>query len=174
MIVTAVNRWLAALRIMHPTAFVVRALILLAGIATLSLLGSRSWNVGDLVWVFTLPLLVVSTVNPDSAAPVCFIGIVAADWVIQSDGQLDAPVVVCALLLLVMHLVASYAGQVPSYAAARLTAVRRWLLPATVAAGVAVLVAAVSSAADGRPGSLVLTCAALITVALLGWFVGAS
>ena len=174
MIVTAVNRWLGALRIMHPTAYLVRATILLAGLAALVVLGAMPWNAGDLVWLFTIPLLVVSTTLPDSAAPLCFTAVIGLDWIIQGGGRPGVPVVLCTLLLVVLHLATAYAAQVPSYAAAQWSAVRRWLLPATVAAGLAVVAAALSTAADGRPGSLVLTCAALLAVSLLAWFVGAA
>ena len=173
--VTAVNRWLAALRIMHPTACLVRAVIFVAGAAALVVLGSMPWDVADLTWAFAFPLLLVSTTLPDSAAPLCLIGVVGLDWMVESGGGGPGwQAVLCALLLLVVHLTAAYAGQVPSYAASSPAAARRWLLPATVAAGVAVLAAALSTAADGRPGSLVLTCAALIAIALLAWFVGAA
>lgn len=174
MTAATINRWLAALRIMHPTAFLVRGTVLLSGIAVLTLLGTRPWNVADLVWVTALPLLLACTVLPDSAASVCFIGIIGADWVIQSDGRPGVPIVVCALLLVVLHLASAYAGQVPSYAASSPAAVRKWLLPATVASAAAALAAVLSAAVDGRPGSLVLTCVALVAVALLSWFLGAA
>jgi hypothetical protein len=174
MIAMRINRWLAALRTSHPSALLARLVILAAGVAALVLLGAQTWNVADLVWYFAIPLLVVSTTSPDTPAALCFIGVVALDWLVESPARPGWQVVVFALVLLVMHLTSAYAGQIPSYAASGWRAVRKWLLPATVAGAVAVFAAALSAAVDGRPGSLVITVAALAGVGLLAWFVSAA
>lgn len=174
MIARWINSRLAALRTSHSSALLVRLVIFLAGVAALGLLAAQPWNVADIVWYFAIPLLLVSTTSPDTPAGLCFIGLVALDWVIESSSRPGWPVVVFAVVLAVMHLASAYAGQIPSYAASGLTAVRKWLLPATAAAAVAVFAAALSAAADGRPGSLVITVAALIGVGLLAWYVSAA
>ena len=174
MIARWINGRLAALRTSHPSALLVRLVIFLAGVAALVLLSAQSWNVADIVWYFAIPLLVVSTTSPDTPAGLCFIGVVALDWVIESSSQPGWQVVVFAIVVVVMHLASAYAGQIPSYAASGLKAVRKWLLPATVASAVAALAAALSAAADGRPGSLVITVAALVGVGLLAWYVSAA
>jgi hypothetical protein len=153
MIARWINSRLAALRTSHPSALLVRLVILLAGVAALVLLGLQSWNVADIVWYFAIPLL---------------------DWVIESSSRPGWQVVMFAIVLVVMHLASAYAGQIPSYAASGVKAVRKWLLPATAASAVAVFAAALSTAADGRPGSLVITVAALIGVGLLAWYVSAA
>jgi hypothetical protein len=174
MIAMWINSRLAALRTSHPSALLVRLVIFLAGVAALVLLGSQSWNVADIVWYFAIPLLLVSTTSPDTPAGLCFIGVVSLDWLVESSARPGWPVVVFAIVLVVMHLASAYAGQIPSYAASNWRAVRKWLLPATAASAVAVFAAALSAAVDGRPGSLVITVAALIGVGLLAWFVSAA
>jgi hypothetical protein len=174
MIALRINRWLAALRTSHPSALLARLVVLVAGVAALVLLGAQSWNVADLAWYFAIPLLMVSTTSPDTPAALCFIGVVALDWLVESPAGSGWQVVVLALVLLVMHLSSAYAGQIPSYAASGWRVARKWLLPATVAAAVAVLAAALSAAFDGRPGSLVITVAALLGIGLLAWFVSAA
>jgi hypothetical protein len=174
MIAMWINSRLTALRTSHPSALLVRLVILLAGVAALVLLSAQSWNVADIVWYLAIPLLLVSTTSPDTPAGLCFIGVVALDWVIESSSRPGWQVVLLAVVLLAMHLASAYAGQIPSYAASGLEAVRKWLLPATAASAVAVFAAALSAAADGRPGSLVITVAALVGVGLLAWYVSAA
>jgi hypothetical protein len=174
MIAMWINRRLAALRTSHPSARLVRLVILLSGVAALVRLGAQSWNVADVVWYVAIPLLVLSTTSPDTPAGLCFIGVVAVDWVVESPGRPGWQVVVFAVVLVVMHLASAYAGQIPSYAASGLRAIRKWLLPAAAAAAVAAFAAALSAPADGRPGSLVITVAALVGVGLLAWFVSAA
>jgi hypothetical protein len=80
--------------------------------------------------------------------------------------------VVIALAFLLLHLASAFAGQLPEYAAVAPSAPRRWVLPATTAAGVAVLAALAAELVRdaGRPGALLVTVAAIAGLTGLVWY----
>lgn len=170
MIAERINHWLATVRAAHATAVLARLVILAAGLLSLIVLTGRPWDLPDVIWYAGLPLLVISATVPDSASPLLFVATVATGWLTAGDG-VEMAVAVIACCLVVFHLAAAYAGQVPSYAVPGPGVVARWLLPATVAGAVAWIAAALSAAVNGQPGSLGVTVAALAGIGAVAWFV---
>ena len=74
--------------------------------------------------------------------------------------------------MLFRSLATAFAGQLPSYGRAGRRAVRRWVLPATIAALLAPVVAIAAALVRGAdvPGSLVVTVGALVGATAAVWF----
>jgi hypothetical protein len=79
---------------------------------------------------------------------------------------------VTGIALLVVHLASAFAAQIPSYGKVGPRVLRRWLLPATIAALVGPVVAIAAALVRGAdvPGSLLVTVGALAAATAAVWF----
>ena len=90
-------------------------------------------------------------------------------------GVLVARLVIAAagiVALVVVHLAAAFAGQMPSYARVHRAALRRWWLPGAIAVVLTPAVAVATALIRGAdvPGSLLVTVAAITLTATTIWF----
>jgi hypothetical protein len=167
-----ITNWLAQLRASGLASLLSRLVVAIAGTVALVVPTVQSWDQLDLVPLLGVPLLLVSIVLPDSTAAGIFLVVVAGGWIARAPGEVGFSVVVTAIALLVVHLAAAFAAQIPSYGKVSRRALRRWLLPAMIAgllAPVVALAAAVIRGA-GVPGSLLVTVAALAAATVAVWF----
>jgi hypothetical protein len=166
------TRWLAEIRASGSASLIARAAIALAGTIALLIPAVQSWNQLDAVPVVGVPLLVVCIVLPDSAAALVFIVLVALGWIVRAPAEVSVSVVITGIALVVVHLASAFAGQIPSYGQVSRRAVRRWLLPATVALllGPVVAIAAALVRGAAVPGSLLVTVGALAAATAAIWF----
>lgn len=167
-----ISRWLAELRATGHGPLVARLATAVSGTVALVLPGLLPWDQMDLIPLLGAPLLVAAVVLPDSAAGLLFLVVVAGGWLVRAPAEVGWAVVVTAIALLVFHLSAAFAGQLPSYGQVSRRALRRWLLPATVGAALAPL-AAVGAALvrdAAVPGSLLVTVGALTAATVAVWF----
>jgi hypothetical protein len=173
--VTAAERisiWLAELRASGWASLLARLAIGAAGAVALVVPGVQSWDQLDLVLVLAIPLLLASVVLPDSAAPLLFLVVVTGGWLLRAPSEVSWSLVITGIALLVVHLAAAFAAQIPSYAQVSRRALHRWLLPATIAAllGPVVAIAAALVRGAGVPGSLLVTVGALAAATAAVWF----
>lgn len=167
-----ITRWLAELRASSRAALLARLAIGLAGLVALVLPGLQSWDQMDVIPLIGAPLLLASVVLPDSTAALLFLVTVSIGWLLRAPSEVGSAVVVTGIALLVVHLASAFAGQIPSYGQVSKRALRRWLLPATVAAllGPVVAVGAALVRDAAVPGSLLVTVAALVAATAAVWF----
>ena len=167
-----VTLWLAQIRAASSAALAARLAIAVAGAVALVLPGLQSWDQTDLIPIAGTVLLVVSIVLPDSAAALMFLVVVAGGWLLRAPSELSWDLVVTGIALLVVHLASAFAGQIPSYARVNPQALRKWLLPTTIAVLLGPVVAVAAAAVRGAevPGSLLVTVAALIAATAAVWF----
>lgn len=167
-----ITLWLARIRASGRATVLSRLLIGAAGAIALLVPGSRPWDQLDLVPVVAAPLLVACIVVPDSAAVLVFMVVVSGGWLLRAPANVDWGVVVTGIALLMVHLGSAFAAQIPSYAKVERSALRRWMLPATVAVALGPVVAMAAALVRGAdvPGSLVLTVAALAATTSAIWF----
>jgi len=167
-----ISQWLAQLRATGSATWVARSAIAVAGVVALVLPGLQSWDQMDAVPVVGSFLLVACVVLPDSLAALMFLFSVCLGWLLRAPNELGSALVVTGIALLVVHLAAAFAGQIPSYATAGRHVLRKWLLPASIALllGPVVAVAAGLIRGAGVPGSLLVTVAALATATAAIWF----
>lgn len=164
--------WLASMRASGRAAVTARLLIVGAGLAAIVLPASRPWDQLGLIPWLAVPLLVACAAVPDSAAALFFLLVVTGGWLLRAPGDVSWDVAATGIALLVVHLAAAFAAQLPSYAKVERRAVRRWLLPATVSALLGPL-AAIGAALvrdAAVPGSMVVTVAALAAATAAVWF----
>jgi hypothetical protein len=167
-----ITQWLMQLQAMSSATWAARSAIAVAGAVALVLPGLQSWDQMDAIPVAGALLLVASVLLPDSLAPLLFLGVVCLGWLMRAPSDLTWPLVLTAIGLLVVHLAASFAGQIPSYAVVGRQALRKWLLPATLATLLAPLVAIAAGIVRGAGvrGSLLVTVAALVAATSAVWF----
>ena len=170
-----INLWLTRARAAGRASALSRLLVLVAGSLALLVSGSRPWDQLDLVVYVAVPLLIVTIALPDSAAPLGFLVAVAGGWLFRAPPEPGWDVAVVGTALVAVHLGAAYAAQLPAYARADRSTVRRWLLPATIALVLGPVVALASALVRGAdvPGALVLTVAALAVVTGTIWYAAA-
>ncbi|ADB30531.1 hypothetical protein Kfla_1430 [Kribbella flavida DSM 17836] len=166
------TRWLAELRGTGQGSLYARTLIAFAGVVALVVPAVQPWDAADVVPVVGLPLLVVCVVLPDSLAALCFLLLVVAGWLLRAPADVGWGTVVTGLALLLLHLASAFAAQLPSYVRIGRSALRRWLLPATVAALLGPVAAVGAALVRGAevPGSLLVTVAALAVATAAIWF----
>jgi hypothetical protein len=169
-----ITLWLALIRASSLATVLCRLTIAAAGTVAVLLPASRPWDELNLIPVLAVPLLLVCVVLPDSAAPLFFILVVAAGWLQRAPSGVGWDVVLTGIALLVVHLASAFAAQFPSYARVERRALRKWLLPATIALllGPVVAVAAALIRGAAVPGSMVVTVAALAAATGAVWFAG--
>lgn len=167
-----VTRWLAELRASGRATLLARMAILLAGVVALVLPGLQPWDQMDLIPLVGAPMLLICVVLPDSAAALVFLVVVAGGWLARAPNEVSWVLVVTGIALLVVHLASAFTAQLPSYAQVSGQALRRWLLPATIAGLLGPLVAVAAAVVRGAdvPGSLLVTVAALATGTAAVWF----
>ncbi len=153
-------------------AVLVRALILLAGAVALLVAVLRPFDYPDMFGYAALAVLLWCVLQPDSPAALLFIGLVGIGWAMRAPGTIGWDTVVIAIAFLLLHLASAFAGQLPEYAAVAPGTPRRWVLPATTAAGVAVLAALAAELVRdaGRPGTMLVTVAAIAGLTGLVWY----
>ncbi len=167
-----ITRWLAELRASGRASLAARGVIGLAGAIALLVPAVQPWDEMDLVPLVGVPLLVVCMVLPDSAAALVFIAVVALGWVLRAPADVGVSVAVTAIALVVVHLAVAFAAQIPSYGRIGRGALRRWLLPATLAALLAAVTAIGAAVVRGAgvSGSLLVTVGALLIATAAVWF----
>ncbi|TWD82052.1 hypothetical protein FB561_3178 [Kribbella amoyensis] len=167
-----ISRWLAELRASGQASLLARTVIAVAGAIALLVPAIQPWDELDLVPVLGIPLLVACVVLPDSAAALAFLVVVAGGWVIRAPADIGVGVVVTAIALVAVHLASAFAGQIPSFGRVGRGALRRWLLPASIAIGLAPVVGIGAALVRGAdvPGSLLVTVAALAAATVAIWF----
>jgi hypothetical protein len=149
-----------------------RGVIALGGVIALVVPGLQAWDQMDVIPIAGVLLLVVCVVLPDSAAALFFLVVVLAGWLLRAPADVGWATVVTGLGLLLLHLASAYAAQLPSYAKVGRRSLRRWLLPASIAAVLGPLVAIGAAIVRNAevPGSLVVTVAALAAATAAVWF----
>jgi len=167
-----ITLWLAQLRGAGQASWIARGAIAVAGVIALVLPGLQSWDQMDLVFILGAAMLLAAVALPDSLAALLFMAVVAGGWVFRAPPDPTWALVVTAIALLVVHLASAFAGQLPSYARAGLLTLRRWVLPATIAALLAPVVAIAAALVRGAdvPGSLLVTVGALAGATAAVWF----
>ncbi len=171
MLAIRINRWLVQLRTAGLPAVLVRLVILTAGVVALVLMTSQSWDAPNgAIWIAVAALPIAAAV-PDSFAPLVFISVMAAGWLVRGPVAVTWPVLAFALLLAVVHLGCAFGAQFPAYAVLQGRVLARWWPAALVAGAVTVLVAGAGGVIRGTDveGSLTVTVAALGGTALLVW-----
>jgi hypothetical protein len=167
-----INLWLTRARAAGRASVFSRLLVLAAGGLALLVSAVRPWDQADLVPAVAIPLLLATVAMPDSAAPLGFLVAMAAGWVFRAPPEPGWDVALMAMALVTVHLAASYAAQLPAYARADRSTIRRWLLPATTALLLGPLVALASTLVRRAdlPGALVLTITALAAATAATWY----
>lgn len=167
-----VSMVLAQLRAAGTASWVARGSIAVAGAVALVVPGLQSWDQMDLVPIAGALMLLACVALPDSAAGLIFLVVVAGGWLLRAPSKLTLGLVLTGIALLVVHLASAFAGQIPSYARVSRRALRKWLLPATIAMLLGPVVAIAASAVRGAAvsGSLLITVGALAAATVAIWF----
>ncbi|WP_350278521.1 hypothetical protein [Kribbella sp. HUAS MG21] len=167
-----ITLWLAQLRVSGRAVLLARLVIAVAGAVALVVPALQTWDQPDLVAIVGVPLLVATVVLPDSLAAMGFLLLVALGWLMRGRGELSWSLVVTAIALVVLHLAAAFAAQLPSYVRVHRTALRRWWLPGATAVLLAPVVAAAAALIRDAniAGSLLVTAAAIALSAATLWF----
>lgn len=164
--------WLARMRASGRASVVARLVIAVGGLVAIVVPASRPWDQLGLIPWLAVPLLVVCIALPDSAAALVFLLVVAGGWLLRAPGEVGWDVAATGIALLAVHLASAFAAQIPAYAQVEARALRRWLLPATIAVLVGPLAAIGAALVRGAdvPGSLVVTVGALAAATGAVWF----
>ncbi|NEA36561.1 hypothetical protein [Streptomyces sp. SID13031] len=167
-----ISQWLVQLQATGSATWAARSAIAVAGLVALVLPGLQPWDQMDAIPVAGSFLLVACVLLPDSLAALMFLIVVCGGWLMRAPSDLTYAVVLTGIALLVVHLASAFAGQIPSYAVVGRQAMRKWLLPATLAALLAPVVAVAAGLVRGAdvPGSLFVTVAALAAATAAVWF----
>jgi hypothetical protein len=167
-----ITKWLAELRAAGMASLLARLAVAVGGVVALVVPGLQPWDQLDVVPVAGVPLLLACVVLPDSTAAALFMLVIVAGWIIRAPSDLGFGLVVTGIALLVVHLASAFAAQIPSYGKVHRRALRRWLLPATVAGLLGPVVAVAAAVIRGAdvPGSLLVTVAALAAATAAVWF----
>ncbi|MEV0793243.1 hypothetical protein [Kribbella sp. NPDC050459] len=167
-----ITLWLAQLRAAGRGVLVARLVIAAAGIVALVVPAVQPWDQADLVPIAGAVLLVGTVVLPDSLAGMIFLFVVALGWLLRGPAAPSWGLVLTAAALVVVHLAAAFAGQMPSYARVHRAALRRWWLPGAIAVVLTPAVALATALIRGAdvPGSLLVTVAAITLTATTIWF----
>lgn len=163
---------LSALRAAGWAPLTVRALTLVAAAVAMAATVLAPWDAPDALVAVALALVAGCIGLPDSPLPSSFCGVVMACWALRADGSLGVGVIVAAVALTVVHAGCAVAGAAPLPTAFGDDALRRWaghgvvlVVGTLVAAGLLALLQVWDPA-----GSIVVTVAALVSVAALAWW----
>jgi hypothetical protein len=167
-----ITLWLAQLRASGQAVVLARLVIAVAGVVALVVPSVQSWDQADLVPIVGAALLLCTVVLPDSLAAMAFLLVVTLGWLMRAPGEPSWSLVLTAAALVVVHLAAAFAGQLPSYARVHRAALRRWWLPGAIAVLLVPTVAGATALVRGADvaGSLVVTAAAVALAAATIWF----
>jgi len=167
-----ITLWLAQLRASGRAVVYARMLMAVAGAVALVVPAVQSWDQLDLIPLVGVPMLLATIVLPDSPAGVVFVLVVALGWLMRAPAEISWSLVLTALALVVVHLAAAFAAQLPSYARVHPAALRRWWLPTAIALLLVPVVALAAALVQGAdvPGSLVVTVVALALGTATIWF----
>jgi hypothetical protein len=167
-----ITLWLAQLRASGQVVVVARSVIAVAGAVALLVPSVQSWDQADLVPIVGAALLLCTVVLPDSLAALLFVLVVTLGWLMRAPGTPSWSLALTAMALVVVHLAAAFAGQLPSYARVHRAALRRWWLPGAIAVLLAPVVAGAAALVRNADvaGSLVVTVAATTLTAATIWF----
>jgi uncharacterized membrane protein len=167
-----ISQWLAQLQATSRATWLSRSVIAVAGAVALVLPGLQSWDQMDAIPIAGSMLLIACVMLPDSLAALVFLLTVCAGWLLRAPNELSWVVVVTGIALLVVHLASAFAGQIPSYATVGHDALRKWLLPASIALLLGPIAAVAAGLIRGAdvPGSLYVTVAALAGATAAIWF----
>ncbi|TDO66824.1 hypothetical protein EV651_104391 [Kribbella sp. VKM Ac-2571] len=167
-----ITLWLAQLRVAGRAVVVARLVIAVAGAVALVVPSVQSWDQADLVPIVGGALLLCTVVLPDSLAALLFVLVVTLGWLMRAPGAPSWSLALTAVALVVVHLAAAFAGQLPSYARVHRAALRRWWLPGAIAVLLAPAVAGAAALVRNADvaGSLVVTAAATALTAATIWF----
>jgi hypothetical protein len=167
-----ITLWLAQLRASGRAVVLARLVIAVGGAVALVVPSVQSWDQADLVPIVGAALLLCAVVLPDSLAAMVFVLVVTLGWLMRAPGAPSWSLVLTAVALVVVHLAAAFAGQLPSYVRVHRAALRRWWLPGAIAVLLVPAVAGAAALVRGAdlPGSLVVTVAAIALAAATIWF----
>ncbi|TDW98913.1 hypothetical protein [Kribbella sp. VKM Ac-2566] len=167
-----ITLWLAQLRVAGRAVVVARLVIAVAGAVALVVSSVQSWDQADLVPIVGGALLLCTVVLPDSLAALLFVLVVTLGWLMRAPGAPSWSLALTAGALVVVHLAAAFAGQLPSYARVHRAALRRWWLPGAIAVLLAPVIAGAAALVRNADvaGSLVVTVAATALTAATIWF----
>ncbi|RZT28230.1 hypothetical protein EV649_2007 [Kribbella sp. VKM Ac-2569] len=167
-----ITLWLAQLRASGQAVVVARLVIAVAGAVALVVPSVQSWDQADLVPIVGAASLLCTVVLPDSLAAMMFVLVVTLGWLMRAPGVPSWSLALTSVALVVVHLAAAFAGQLPSYARVHRAALRRWWLPGAIAVLLAPAVAGAAALVRGADvaGSLVVTVAAIALAAATIWF----
>jgi hypothetical protein len=167
-----ITLWLAQLRASGRAVVFARLVIAVAGAVALVVPAVQSWDQLDLIPLVGVPMLLATIVLPDSLAGIVFLLVVALGWLMRAPAEVSWSLVLTAVALVVVHLAAAFAGQLPSYARVHPAALRRWWLPTAIAVLLVPVVALAGALVRGAdvPGSLVVTVAAMALATATIWF----
>jgi hypothetical protein len=167
-----ISQWLTELQATNAATWAARSAIAVAGLVALLVPGLAPWDQMDAIPVAGAFLLVACVLLPDSLAPLLFLIVVCLGWLMRAPSDLTLPLVLTGIALLVVHLASAFAGQIPSYAVVGREALRKWVLPATVALLLGPVVAIAAGVVRGAEvqGSLFVTVAALVAATAAIWF----
>jgi hypothetical protein len=167
-----ITLWLAQLRASGRAVVFARLVIAVAGAVALVVPAVQSWDQLDLIPLVGVPMLLATIVLPDSLAGIVFLLVVALGWLMRAPAEVSWSLVLTAVALVVVHLAAAFAGQLPSYARVHPAALRRWWLPTAIALLLVPVVALAAALVQGAdvPGSLVVTVAAMALATATIWF----
>ncbi|MEV4263271.1 hypothetical protein [Kribbella sp. NPDC049584] len=167
-----ITLWLAQLRASGRAVVYARLLIAVAGAVALVVPAVQSWDQLDLIPLVGVPMLLATIVLPDSLAGVVFVLVIALGWLMRAPAEISWSLVLTAVALVVVHLAAAFAAQLPSYARVHPAALRRWWLPTAIAVLLVPVVALAAALVQGAdvPGSLVVTVVAMGLGTATIWF----
>jgi hypothetical protein len=167
-----ISQWLTQLQATGAATWYARSAIAVAGLVALVLPGLQPWDQMNAIPVAGSFLLVACVLLPDSFAALLFLVVVCFGWLTRAPNDLTWALVLTGIALLVVHLASAFAGQIPSYAVVNRQALRKWLLPATVAVLLGPVVAVTAGLVRGAdvPGSLLVTVAALAAATGAIWY----
>ncbi|TCC27532.1 hypothetical protein [Kribbella speibonae] len=167
-----ITLWLAQVRASGQAVVVARLVIALAGTIALVVPSVQSWDQADLVPIVGAALLLCTVVLPDSFAALLFVLVVTLGWLMRAPSAPSWSLAITAVALVVLHLAAAFAGQLPSYARVHRAALRRWWLPGAIAVLLVPVVAGAAALIRDADvaGSLLVTVAATALAAATIWF----
>lgn len=167
-----ITLWLAQLRASGRAVVLARLVIAVAGAVALVVPAVQSWDQLDLIPLVGVPMLLATIVLPDSLAGLVFLVVVALGWLMRAPAEVSWSLLLTALALVVVHLAAAFAAQLPSYARVHPAALRRWWLPSAIALLLVPVVALAAALVQGAdvPGSLVVTVVAMGLGTATVWF----
>ncbi|WP_432888640.1 hypothetical protein ACQPYH_08150 [Kribbella sp. CA-245084] len=167
-----ITLWLAQLRSSGRAVVYARLVIAVAGAVALVVPAVQSWDQLDLIPLVGVPMLLATIVLPDSLAGFVFLLVVALGWLMRAPAEISWSLVLTAVALVLVHLAAAFAAQLPSYARVHPAALRRWWLPTAIALLLVPVVALAAALVQGAdvPGSLVVTVLAMGLGTATIWF----